>query len=279
MGFRSAVSSTSRPMSPSDRRAIDVLLGEPDAFELSAAQVAQRAGAHESTVVRLAQKLGYVGYTDLRRDLKKDQDQGRTNGMRSASGHAIASLAADEAGGLELLGQHLPQKQIEMAAQAVHDARRVYVLRGASAPEAVDLLERRLRRLGKVVVTVGPTAREAAEGFVSFEEGCLFMAFALAKVPEALPPLLSAAHRLGGASVLITDSPSYQFEPRPDHMLAAGRGRDAGFRTLLVPMTIVYALQLATYHLQPAHYAQVAESLDDLTRLTGGWGEVPTRPA
>lgn len=278
MGFRSAMSRSARPVSRSDRRVMDVLLGDDKAAELSAAQVAHQAGVHESTVVRLAQKLGYRGYSELRHDLKQDQARGHTEAsMRGRSGHAIAALAADEASALEHLGQHLPQDQIEATAKAIHDAPRVYVFRGSSAPEAVDLLERRLRRLGKVVVAVGPTTREAAEGFVSFESGCLFMAFALGKVPENLPPFLSATQQQGGTSVLITDTPSYQFTPRPDHVLAGARGRDMGFRTLLVPMTIVYALQLAVYHLEPEFYAAKSESLDDLTRLAGGRGEVPIR--
>ncbi|WP_161965244.1 MurR/RpiR family transcriptional regulator [Ornithinimicrobium cerasi] len=280
MGFRSALTNNARPVSPSDRRVLDVLMSEDNAAELTAAQVAERAQAHESTVVRLAQKLGYRGYAELRDDLRRDELGHRApRGMRNESGHDVASLAADEAQALALMGRHLRQEDVDAVARAVHTASRVYLLHWASAPEAVDLLTRRLRRLGKVVVPVGPTPREVAEGFVTFEQNCLLMAFGLGKIPQSLPPLIAAAQGRGGGVVLITDTPGYGLEPRPDYILAAGRGRDSGFRTLLVPMAIVYALQLAVHHLQPEHYLSVTESIDDLTRLAGGWDQVPLRPS
>ena len=279
MGFRSALANNARSISPSDRRVLNVLLTEEEASELTAAQVADRAQAHESTVVRLAQKLGYRGYAELRSDLRRDETDHRPASalMRSQTGHDVASLAEDEAHALSLMGRHLRQEDVDDAARAVHAAKRVYLFQAVGAQEAVDLLRRRLMRLGKVVVPVGPTAREIAESFVSFEDDCLLIAFALREAAQSLPALVAAAQARGGSVVLVTDTPGYEFEPRPDHVLAAGRGRDSEYNTLLVPMAIVYALQLAVHHLDPEHYLAVRESIDDITRMVGGRGEVPLR--
>lgn len=288
MSFRAVLGDNARPLSDSDRRVLHVLLSQPGASALTAAQVAQNAGAHESTVVRLAQKLGYRGYAELRADLARDErgdgtDTGEDPGgapsgpsvMRAASGPDLASLAADEAEALSAMARHLPQDAVDAAARALHEAQRIYLFTSVGAREAVDLLARRLRRLGKVVVPVGPTAREIAEGFVTFDSGCLLVAFALREVPTTLPALIGAAHVRGGTVVMITDSPAHAFDPAPDHVLAAGRGRDSEYSTLLVPMAIVYALQLAVHHLDRDHYLAVREAIDDLTRLVGGRGEVP----
>jgi len=281
VGFRAALATNARSISTSDRRVLNVLLTEEEASGLTAAQVAERAQAHESTVVRLAQKLGYRGYAELRTDLRRDEssDRAPSGVMRSQTGHDVASLAEDEAAALTLMGRHLRQEDVDAAARAVHDSARVYLYTSVGAREAVDLLARRLKRLGKVVVPIGPTAREIAEGFVTFGADCLLMAFALREAPTSLPALVAAAQDRGGRVVLVTDTPGYEFEPRPDHVLAAGRGRDSEYNTLLVPMAIVYALQLAVHHLDAEHYTAVRESIDDLTRLVGGRGEVPLRPS
>jgi DNA-binding MurR/RpiR family transcriptional regulator len=42
---------------------------------LSAGQVAQRAGTHAATVVRLAQRLGYDGFPDLQDELRRQSPQ------------------------------------------------------------------------------------------------------------------------------------------------------------------------------------------------------------
>ncbi len=290
MSFRAVLGDNSRPLSGSDGRVLHVLLTERGASQLTAAQVAQHAGAHESTVVRLAQKLGYRGYAELRADLARDERGPGADGtgapaardtavMRATSGSDLASLASDEAEALAAMARHLPQAAVDAAARALHDAQRIYLFTSVGAREAVDLLARRLRRLGKVVVPVGPTAREIAEGFVTFDGACLLVAFALREVPTALPALIGTAHARGGTVVMITDSPAHAFEPAPDHVLAAGRGRDSEYATLLVPMAIVYALQLAVHHLDRDHYLAVRESIDDLTRLMGGRGEVPLQRA
>ena len=58
------------------RSRCEILLGA-DMSHATAADVAEKASTHESTVVRLAQKLGYRGYPDLRNDLRRDEGSRR----------------------------------------------------------------------------------------------------------------------------------------------------------------------------------------------------------
>ena len=88
---------------------------------------------------------------------------------------------------------------------------------------------------------------------------------------------MAEAGRRGGAVILLTDVPGHHFRPAPTHLLAARRSSDSEYNTLLIPIALCYALQLAVYHLDPPRYQAVRDAIDDLTRLAGGADEIPLR--
>lgn len=279
MSFRTVVASSGKSLSASEKRVIAVLLGEPEPSTLRAAPVAVRAQTHESTVVRLAQKLGYSGFPDLRADLERDTaDPVTASGvMRSDTGHELASFARDEARALERLSSFISQEQLVAVATAVHGARVVYLFSKTDERPALDMLARRLRRLGTVVVELGVGGKDLSERFVSFGEDSVLIAFALREAPIQLPALVREVERRGGTSVLVSDAPGYHFRPAPSHLLVAQRGDDSEYNTLIIPIAIAYALQLAIFHLDPVKYGAVRDDINDVSRLVGGTDEIPLR--
>ena len=279
MSFRTVVASSGKSLSASEKRVIAVLLGEPEPSSLRAAPVAARAQTHESTVVRLAQKLGYSGFPDLRADLERDslEPVAASALMRSDTGHELAVFARDEARALERLSSFIPQEQLVEVATAIHRSRVVYLFSKADERPALDMLARRLRRLGLVVVELGLGGKDLAERFISFTEGSVLIAFALREAPSQLPALVREAERRGGTSILISDAPGYHFRPAPTHLLVAQRGDDSEYNTLIIPIAIAYALQLAIFHLDPDRYGAVRDDINDVSRLVGGTDEIPLR--
>jgi hypothetical protein len=75
VGFGAVVASNSAKLSSTELRVVDVLLGVGTSHA-TAAEIAHQARTHESTVVRLGQKLGYRGYPELRNDLRRDENTG-----------------------------------------------------------------------------------------------------------------------------------------------------------------------------------------------------------
>ena len=102
----------------------------------------------------------------------------------------------------------------------------------------------------------------------------MLLCFALRQTPAYLSRLVTDAQRRGGAAVLVTDVPGLTFRPQPDHLLAAPRGGDPEYHTLLMPMILSYALQLAVFHRDPARFQRVRDEIDDLTRLAEGPDEI-----
>ena len=276
MGFKAVIASSTVQLSTSEERVMNVLLGD-GMSGITAAEVAERAKTHESTVVRLAKKLGYRGYPELRGDMRRDEEALQAGGtiMRGESGHDLAAFIADEIKALERLPQFVPQADLETAARILHETRTVYLFSNPDERSTLDLLARRLRRLGLTAVALSPTPKDLAERFVSFDEHSTLISFALREAPRRLAALNSEAARRGGKSIVITDLPGYRFRPSPDHVITARLGDDPEYRTQLVPVALAYALQLAVFHLDPVRYKAARDSIDDLTRLFGGTAEIP----
>jgi len=279
MSFRAVATSSARPLSVSEKRVVSVLLASSEPAVLTAAEVATKASTHESTVVRLAQKLGYRGYPELRADLARDSGTSTTESamMRADSGPDIGSFISDEVAAMTRLPEFVSQADLAAAARTLHDVRTVYLYATSDEKPVLEVLARRLRRLGKVVVLLGFSAKDLAEHFVSFDSSCALISFALREAPTHLAPLVSEAQRRGGATILITDVPGHHFRPAPSHLLAAVRASDSEYNTLLIPIALCYALQLAIYHLEPGRYEAVRNHINDLTRLAGGADEIPLR--
>ena len=164
---------------------MNVLLGV-DMSGAPAAEVAEKAKTHESTVVRLAKKLGYRGYPELRNDLRRDEGSA-TNGsalMRAESGYHLDEFIRDEVAAFNALTRFVSQQDLDEAARTLHTTETVYLVSSNDERPTLELLARRLRRLGQVVVTLRPTPKDLAERFVSFDDTSTLIAFALREAPR-----------------------------------------------------------------------------------------------
>ncbi|WP_024819007.1 MurR/RpiR family transcriptional regulator [Arthrobacter sp. 31Y] len=279
MSFKAVVASSTVRLSASEERVMNVLMSGTMSG-IPAAEVAERAKTHESTVVRLAKKLGYRGYPDLRNDLRKDETEITEHHggvMRGDSGYDLSAFVADEILALKRLPHFVPQEVLDAAARTLHESQTIYLFSREDDKPTRDLLARRLRRLGLTTVSLGTTPKDMAERFASFDSNSTLIGLALREAPSQLAALVSEAARRGGKTILLSDVPGYRFRPSPDHLITARRGDDGEYRTQLVPIMLAYSLQLAIFHLDPARYRAARDAIEDLTRLLGGADEIPLR--
>lgn len=274
MGFHAVATSSRRTWSAAEDRVLLVLLTDKRASGSTAAGIADIAGTHESTVIRLAQKLGYSGFTELRADLRRDEDnqraRHRSGGADDGADETVAAFGASEAQMLGRIGDFVPDDALLEAARAIHASTDVYLFAKNDDRPLRDLLARRLRRMGKTVHPLDSAAKDLSERIVNFDEKSALVAFALRASSRYLPALVAETQRRGGPTVLITDVSGSPFQPPPQHVLAVPRAADEEFGTDIVPMAICYALQHAVFRLDPEGYVAIRTRIDDVTRLLGG---------
>jgi DNA-binding MurR/RpiR family transcriptional regulator len=250
MGFRTVLQHSDVQLTVSEHRIASILLGDPhDCLLLSAAQLAERAAIHESTVIRFAQKLGYAGYPELRADVAADvrqmSDSAAQRFIETAQPYELAAYIPDQLRIITQIPEYVSQESLDLAAAAMLAARRVYIYGLDISRFLVEFMERKLRRMGFDVVGIRHGGHILNEHLLGFTSDDVMLAFAVVSEQRRdISRLLRRIQSYGAVSVLITDQSSMTVRPAPTHLLASPR--DTGNRrTLVAPLVICYALEYA----------------------------------
>ena len=276
MSFRQHVETHRDRLTRTDRVLVDEILAHPlDAPQWSGEEVASRVGAHAASATRMAQRLGYSGYLELRDDLRVDQGvhfRGAGDRFRSElstlSGQGdpdaiLDRLVADEIDALSDIARHVGQHHLDQLADRIVAARRVHLFARGNSSILVELLERRLRRFGIATVDLRGSGRELAEKVLTLSDQDVLIAFAFRRPPPNLPELLRHCADAGAYTALITDT-LHTLSPTLDAVISAPRGHQEGFATLTVPMVIANALILTIAHRHPDAVLPSLDRLDGL---------------
>lgn len=292
MNVRQTIAQYNGRLTSADERLVKELLAHPAEISfLTAAEFARRVDVHEATVVRLAKKLGFQGYPDLRTHLQAEvlpdlqslpADEPHEGDSSSPSERVrqrlaqvgaqsiLGRLVADETAALHDIVRQIPQAQLETAAQMIYDAKRVFLFGRGHATALVELMDRRLRRSGCDTIDLRSQGRDLAERLLSLRADDLVLAFAFRSRPTELQPLLEHCTAVGGQSILISDTLGPLIRPAPHLLLAARRGTKGAYLTLTVPMIICDALTLTLSRLDGGRTFRSLERLDSLQQQMAG---------
>jgi DNA-binding MurR/RpiR family transcriptional regulator len=254
-----------------DRKLVALLQAQPaEAAFWLASDLTQPLGLHQSAATRLAQRLGFAGYPELRSALRQDYLAGagpsqRLRGRldRHVGDEVLQSFVDDEMEALAALPQHVSQAQLDGVAARLTSAEAVYLFGQGNATILVEQLSRRLQRFGIRPVALVGSRRDIAERVATLGAHDLLIAFAFRRVPGALGPLIDLANSTGTDSVVITDT-LLSMSPAPTTILAAPRGGSDEFLSLTVPMAIANALVLTMGRTSPDTTLRSLDRLDSL---------------
>lgn len=272
VSFHDRVTAHADRLTPADRRLLEILLSYPtESAFLPASEVADRAGVHQGSATKLAQKLGYVGYPDLRRDLQVDLLEGASPADRvqrrvelAGDGSILDALVADEISALQDLPRQVPQEQLDEAARLLLGARHRLLFARGNASVLADLLARRLSRFGLPSSLLAASGRGLAEQVVGLGAGDVVVAFALLRMPHHLPELAQQCRDVGARLVVVTDTLAGELEASADVLLRGARGSGREFQSLTVPMAITNALVLSIARAEPARTGDALSRLEKL---------------
>lgn len=264
MSFKEVVTQHDGHLTATDKQVAQELLSDPAKMAfLPAAEIAERVGVHESTVIRLAQKLGYSGYRALRADLQAEVSPASRVRRRLEQAPHMNALVADEIAALTEMMNTISQAQLEEAARRLIAAERVFLFAQGHATSLLEFIDRRLRRSGFNTIVLKAQGRELAEHLLTLSPKDVLLAFAFYAQPPGLKTLLNLAGETSTPTILISDTVGPLIRPTPDILLWARRGAEDLFLTLTVPMVICNMLILTIAQ------QDNGRSLKSLERLTG----------
>lgn len=267
------IKSNSSRLTEADQRLVSALLeNAAEAAFLSSARLAERASVHEAATTRLAQKLGYKGYPELRGQLQRElvATQDAAERMRRSiakveHGDFLLDLIGSEIAALENLRLVVDQQAIDRAADMMVDAKRIFLFGQGHAQSITQFLRRRLDRFSMTTIVLEGRGRDIAERVVGMQKDDLVLALAFRKQPTSYAPLIEHCHAQGARAMLVTDLAGSMMQPEADLVLAAPRGRSGSeFQTPTVPFAIVNAILLT---IAGRHQNRVMGALERLSGL------------
>jgi DNA-binding MurR/RpiR family transcriptional regulator len=260
-----------------DRKVVEELLANPrqGAF-LSLPELASRAAVHPTSAVRLAKKLGYSGYPELRSQLQAElldvpppAERVRERLAHMSSGAILSALVESEIAALRQLPRLIAQRDIESAARAIIKARRIYVFGRNHAAALMHLLTLRLQRSGYTARKIERFGMELADDLLDLSAKDLVIGFGFTKPPEDLQKTLRYARKAGARTLVVSDHTGAMLRPKPDMLLAASRGARGESQSLTVPMAICNTLILEISRMDGGRSLKTLEKLDALESRFG----------
>lgn len=231
-------------------------------------EVARRAGIPPVNFVRLAQKLGYTGYSELRQEAistfpaqnQRDTQSTSRNelsaqslvaeiGERSDLTTFIDSYFAAERSIIDQARAHLPEKELRSAVELLATARRVFVMGRRTAFSPAFALSYALQKSRPLVTLLDSPGGAPESALDDILPGDVFVAVTFAPFNRLLYRLAGRAAHAGATVIAITDSfaaPVGELAA-PLHFVAQSSGR-AFPESALGAIAVANLLAVLTIH-------------------------------
>lgn len=250
------ISRNSTRLTEADTRLLDVLMQDPirAAMENGTA-VSFRAGVHPASAVRLARRLGFKGYPELRSFLQANLMEGggdfenpaarmAARLVRAEEGGLLASVLDSEIAALQQVRNGVSDADIRAFSESLRGSRRVFVFGRGHSAALSSLIALRLNRSGYETVDLAGQMHQLAEALTALSQDDVLWLLAFRKASPLIHEVRKIAAQRGAKTLALTDLRSARIDPAPDHQISVSRGEAGESQSLVVPMTIANAVIL-----------------------------------
>ncbi len=269
--FPQIISKRYNDLTKSEKRIADYIRKNQDecAF-LSAGELAARLDLSEATLVRFARTLGFASYPAMREILQRAfrsrvthsvRLRGRLEELRE-SGDFFERLVISEMDYMTQALATVDRDALQQATKLLRTRKKVFVYGVGPSISLVDLMEIRLGRFGRQVVTLTTAGREILEPLILMNDQDLLFVICFFDVSPTLQFVLDYANEVHCPVIMLTDTLGSIIGDKSDVVLAAKRGPVSEFHSLVVPMTIINALLLMLASEDPDEVTSHLDKLD-----------------
>jgi DNA-binding MurR/RpiR family transcriptional regulator len=263
-------------LTQSQKRIAEAIVEDPEFVAFATVdKMAARLGVSPSTVVRFAYRLGLDGYQDLQervRTLVRSQMR-----LNAATGDEASDLTAHLGSGvfarslshdLDNLRRtilNLQLADLEMAVRIIVEARRVYVLGGATSHAIAFYASLALDRMRGETILIDREAF-AASSLQSMTNEDALVVFTFAPYASNTLRITNTARRRGAKVVAISDTPVSPVGQRVDVVLPALASGLSTQNSIVAPLAVTTALLNGVIAASPdamARYGQIVGILNE----------------
>jgi DNA-binding MurR/RpiR family transcriptional regulator len=224
---------------------------EESAF-ISAGELANQLDLSEATIVRFARSLGFESYPAMREVLQANFRRRVTHSARLRSrlddlreeGDIFEQVTVTEIDYLTQALETVSREALDQAVKRIIERDHIFVFGTGPSISLVDLLNLRLTRFGKHVITLTTAGRELLEPLLLMTKKDLLIAIGFFDVNPSLQIVLEQAEESKCPVIFLTDTLESIVGEKAEIVLSAKRGPVSAFHSLVVPMTIINTLLL-----------------------------------
>lgn len=244
----------------------------------SASALASKIGTSDATVVRTTKTLGYSGMDELRRQLAAElrlnlspaSRLARTLGEVDDPKSAFGTTLDIHVKALEDLRRDVSPELFQATVDYLTAARRVFIFGIGPSSAMANYFAIQLGRFGIVSASLTQTGLLLADGLHGLRQGDLVIILAYGRIYRELETLLDHAHRIGLATVLLTDTLGPALRKRVDLVLPVARGRADGLSMHTATLGLIEALLVGVAAKRPKETISNLQLLNDLRAEIAG---------
>jgi DNA-binding MurR/RpiR family transcriptional regulator len=238
---------------------------------LAVPELAQRSGASEATVVRLAQRLGYSGFTALRSDLLAVFRQKMLNQRTVADGlppevdeDTLARVARLEIENIAQSIEEIDSEAFRRTAAALLRADHVYTFGLGISAHLAALTTYLLTQIGVRSTALATSYSSPLEQLVTLRPTDLVLAFSFPPYSRQTLELVGEAERRGVPTVALCDRPTAPVATLARHTIAA-RSENLMFTNAFSAVSVL--LNALTTDIAFRSRAHAAEAVGRISRI------------
>lgn len=243
---------------------------------LSIPTIAARTGASEATVVRLAQRLGFEGFAELKMALL-ELVRGRLSAPRVAgdevdgSADVLAAVARLEQGNIQKLVEGVAPAEFRAAAAALFKADHVYVFGFGISSILADLGGYLLTEIGLRATVLSTRYSSPREQVVALRPSDLLLAFSFPPYSRQTLELLAETAERGLPTLVITDRVTSPAAGHARHLFFAP-SHNMNFTNAVASAAVL--LNALTTEVAVRHQGRAVEALSRINRILAEEGDV-----
>lgn len=203
------------PLTPTQRRVMDFVLKRPEEVVfLTASRLALRLDLSDTSIVRLAQALGYDGYPDLQRHLRGLVQKrlvtvgrlGETAKRAETEKDVFRNVLLKDSQNLARTLEDTDPESFKGVVEALKNAERVFVIGLRSTNCLAAFLTTALRFLRRDVVQLQPGKGEMWEELRDIGPQDVVVGFSFPRYTKVTVEVIMYAREMGAQVVAVTDS-------------------------------------------------------------------------
>jgi DNA-binding MurR/RpiR family transcriptional regulator len=239
---------------PTQRKVLDFILKRPEeAVFLTATQLASQLEISDTSIVRLAQAMGYAGYPQMRRrirDLVQPRistvdRMDRTAGQADSVESIIENILLNDLGNLQSTINDLDVAGLKKAVSMLSEARRIYTISMRSAHCLSAFMASALKFLHRDVTLLTPGTGEIWEDLREAGPKDVVVGFSFPRYTKTTVEVVSYARTRGTGIIAITDSDLSPLSTYADVTLSVPYEMNSFMESFTCAMSLVNALVTA----------------------------------